>query len=319
MATEPTGKIKQSLLNKKVLTLHEATLTFHDTKADGAPIVGSTLSPQFLWTGLLENRVRITEAWKVFTVRPTGSRFQKYRPLGRTWALAIDKPWGLPYPEMTDWEATRKPMVLDIVWRDEQTRDWHRNTFYNVTVRERVRDGEVEPAFAESQLFDAEYRIVSQGLAGIEVPLLPDTLPLFVEHVDEDGVVTLLYTYDPTAKSFSEVATGIATGKATIVETAGDLSVTFDGDEAPTLLVEAAGATLPGVTVGVPDRDDLPRLDFRVGGVRVASLSRASLYTTNLVSDAAPASGSDRFELRGGGVVRAALAKTGFTSNGVTA
>jgi hypothetical protein len=307
-----------NVINKTLLTLPEATLTFHPTKANGEPLLTKKL-----WTGYLENSLRIQEQWRVLDVRPTGSRALKHRPLAKSYQISIERPWVMTYPELKDFVPGRGPMVLDVVWVDEQTGAWHRNVFYGVTIRDRSRAAQdVESGFTDAQVFDAEYFIADSGAPDVPVPEISATLPLIVTWQGETGAAEI-YKFNPATNLFEEFTAGAATGLATIEYdpdfATGDLIITFDGEVAESLRVGVDGTILPAFITGGPVPGDLPRLDFTVGGKRIATLTKTALFAANLVDAAVPVAAANQFRFYAAGALKSALTQVGLATQGVTA
>lgn len=303
--------------DKILLTLHEATLTLYPAAADGSPI---TTSP--LWMGACESSLRIAERWSVVNTRPTASKHQRHHPLSPTYEISISRQWVLKYPLLVDFQATRRQYVLDIVWREEDTGDWHRNVFYGVTIRDRSRDSRApDEAFEDGQTFDAEYFIPTSGMAPTAVPGISSSLPFVIRWRGSEGMLDL-YTYDPGTQVFTEISAGAAATRAEIEyvpdRATGELQIIFAGDIDPTLKVDADGMTVPAVLQQVPSDDILPRLEFFYGNRRIATLGQVGLFVFN-VNDSGLAAGTGRYQLYHNNVLKSTIALTGLVTDGLTA
>lgn len=290
-----------SARDKVLFTLGECTLTLYATDASGAPIVATPI-----WQGACEETLRILERWKVVPSRPSGSRYQKFHPMASTYEIVIDRNWLLKYADLADFQPSRRPFVLDVVWVDQDSGDWHRNVFYNVTIAERSRDARgADQPFTDTQSFNAEYFAATSGYGAVAIPAITPGLPYIVRWVGTDGVVNL-YSYDATTHLFTLTAS--AENRATILYTpslaAGNLEITFitsitteNGSGlslqiiyTPALIVKPGGVEVRSIQQTAPNLEEIPRLEFLYGGVRVASLTPDALYVFN-VNDAPASSG----------------------------
>lgn len=268
-------------MNTIVLNLLEAAITLYPANEDGSPIVASPL-----WLGACANNVTVADRWLKHETRPSGRRYPRRHALVAQYEITLERVWILPLADLKGFIPARGLYVLDLVWTEEETQQWHRETFYGVTINSRSRktDG-VDGGHLEDQVFDAEYVVITSGAAGTTVPApgtgeISGALPFRVRWVGVDGVYDL-YTYDPATHEFAEASPGITTGRATIAYNPSDKSGTFDvvfsGEAESTLRITESGSLEAGeIAVSVPDDSEMPRLDFYYGTSRAASLSQAT-------------------------------------------
>ncbi len=257
----------------------------------------------------------LRDRWIKLETRPTGAKHPRKHKLAPQFELTLGRVWALPLAQLTGFNPARASYVLDVVWKEETTGDWHRETFYGVTISERTcgardRDGE----FIEDQVFDAEYLAPPSGGSGA-VPALTTTLPLTVRYVSATEEV-LLYTYDPATHVFTEAVT--VTSRATVYPNAefpnAAFHVIFAGAGFSAFRVRSdyvleafeyrTGAPLPG---------ELPRLDFYAGTVRIGTVAaNGRMYAAQLFNSP-PAAGEGGFEFyAAGAVLCGTLAGTGL-------
>lgn len=259
-------------LNRIVLTLLEATLTLYPANSDGTP---DTSSP--LWTGVKAERVEIHERWETAQTRSSGAKFPKRHPIVQTYEVTVGRVWALPLSELDGFVPGRNErFVLDLTWRDEDAYpdgagQWHRRTFYGVTLGERsLESREIDSGHTETQVFNAESQAVASGTGNVEV-LSEDILRSYiVRYVDASGARTDLYAYDRVSHNFTALvpSPGALATVGYVPDQTGVFQVTFAGAEWSALRVRADG-TMEGMKLlsGAPKRSDVPRVEFWYGPI----------------------------------------------------
>ena len=128
-----------------------------------------------------------------------------------------------------------------MTWVDEDTQQWHRKTFYGVTISEQDWDArDIESGLMENQQFEAQYFVPDSGSTATP-PNISQSLPYWVQYVGTNEVVTL-YTYDPASRSFTAQAN--TNGRAVIGYTNGAFGVQFAADDFP-VMATSGPASLP--------------------------------------------------------------------------
>lgn len=281
-----------STLNTICLTLLEATLTLYPANAIGEPMLD-----QPLWMGTPAHDLSVRDRWIKVQTRPSGSKFPRNRPLVPQFEISIGRLWALPLSQLAGFIPDRGRYVLDIVWREEDTDDWHREVFYGVTISERDRaardrDGE----FTENQVFDAEYFVGTNGVG--TPPAIPPTLTYSVRYVSASENLEL-YGYNPDTDLFTESAGSPTTTRATLTYTpdhTGYFDVLFAGNVTPSLRVNAAGQVeVYALRQGSPTQADMPRVEFWYGQNRVAAVTRSGTLLATRFLTLNPLSG-DKFQ-----------------------
>jgi hypothetical protein len=297
-----------------IYTLLEATLALYPADATGQPI---TTTP--IWMGACAENLRLAQSMKVVETTPGGRAYPKRHPLVATHDIQIGRIWVLPDATgSSDYVLPTGQMVLDILWEDEEGDGWQRRTYYGVTAKSYDLSSVEKIHSTADQTFDAEYYSQSSG-TGTPPALTPD-LPYLVRWVSATDNITL-YDYSSSTFLFTERTAGAAATRATITVAAlfDNTVVQFIGAAAPALTVTALSVSeVTNLYEGVPSSTDLPRLDFLYGGVRLASISYAGVFFADTLVEAAPAAGSARYRLFGGGVLSATIAPEGTTFQDVS-
>ena len=285
------------------LNLIEATATLYPANADGSPQLASPI-----WTGAPAENLRVTERWLTHYVRATGARYPVNHPLVAQYEINISRLWVLALTSagVTDWQADYNSYVLDVAWVEEETQEWHRKTFYGVTISEHGWEArDVENGLMENQVFEAQYMVASSG--GTPLPeVIPATLPYRVIYQSlrtatvSDSV--LLYTYDATTGLFTAQAS--TAGRATIANS--PFSIQFAGGPCgrpPVVMASGNSLVYPyvagyrstntyrqnalqvsnGIYAGSPAAGDLPRLDFYYGDQRVFAVTQAGVFEADYI------------------------------------
>lgn len=293
-----------SLLNTIALNLIEATLTLYSARPDGAPQLDAPV-----WMGVRAEGFKASARWLNVGTTPTASPAPRKHPLIPVYELSIARVWALHLADLTGFQPAHTEYVLDVVWVEEDSREWHRRTFYGVTIgaEQGFESREVDGGFLENQTFDAQ-RMVPDGGTGA-VPVLTSALPQQVLWVGADARVWL-YDYDADDHSFTALAS--TTGRATIAYAGDVFEVRFDGED-PTVETYASGLGATAFLQQMPLPDELPRLEFYHGGTRVATVTADGMWARSF-ADGAPSAGAGKFALKFGGAVVATLGVPGVTA-----
>lgn len=314
-----------STLNKIVLNLLEACVTLYPADNTGAPVLGSPI-----WLGSPAEKLSVRERWRIKETTTTGAKHPRKRPLIPDYDIAISRVWLLDVADLTGWSADWQQYVLDVVWTDEDTGDWHRRTFYGVTIGgERGLDSrDIDNGFTDDQAFAAQYFIPSSGTG--TAPAITSSLPYTVRFTGTDGVAVLLYNYDPGTHQFTAAAD--TANRATLAYVGYCFTATFAPNDLPSLQClnspaapvyrtpgkpyrsigsayrgGAVGLFVPALDCVLPPPTELPRLEFFYGAQRVATLTPDGLYDTRF-TQAMPADGVGKFALYAGSTLMATLA-----------
>lgn len=268
------------------LSLFEATVSLYPQDAAGAPVVSAPI-----WLGACIEKVAIRETWLKREIRPTGRRYPRRRPLVPQFEISLDRIWIVTTTNRAGYQPGRAPGVMDILWREEETDGWRRETYYGVTISARSReskdlDARDGAAFLEQQTFEAESVVVTSGTGTPPALGLATTYRVSYQSATEQ---LDLYEYDALTELFTALAS--TTGRATITYNPTDRSneLVFAFAGVPVASVNAAGDfTAQRFVAGAPTGADLPRLNFYAGNQRVASLTAAGLVYATAFLEAAP-------------------------------
>ena len=284
-------------INQVVMNLLEATVTLYPANADGTPQLDSPI-----WAGAAAEQLRAHAAWLREETKPSGAKYPRRHPLVAQHQIEIGRVWLLDSVlGPTGFTADYTGYVLDVTWVNEDTQQWHRKTFYGVTIADQewsARD--IESGLLEEQRFEAQYFTMASGTlaGGATIPPVSATLPYTVQYTDATGTL-LLYTYDPATKLFTAQAD--TNGRATIGYTSGAFAIQFSGDSLPVVATSGApslayrspavyrnantyrqqmlvvnGSVVSGVAPG--GAANYPRLDFFYGAQRIATVTRAGVF-----------------------------------------
>jgi hypothetical protein len=284
------------------LALSEATVSLYPANGDGSP---ATTQP--IWSGLSAENFSAREKWIKHETRPSGAAYPRKHPLVAQYEISIERVWGFQMENAAGFVTNSGYYVLDVLWTDEQTGYWHRETFYNVTISERSRrNQEIDRGFMDEQMFEAEYMSPPSGGPGTP-PAISNQLPYTVVYVPAQGaaLTQVIYTYDPTSHNFTEAIAGISAGTAVLAynpsNKSGTFTVTFAGAGSPALEVMSTGALDETNCVqGMPDNSQVPRLDFYYGLKWCGSITASGTLYGSSFDDGTPSAGSGLFELFGG-------------------
>ena len=203
-----------------------------------------------LWSGQVAERLTVREQWVVLETRPSGAPYPIKHPLVPQYEVSIERVWALPLNNLAGFSPTKQTYVLEVIWTEEDTQQWHRRTFYGVTIASRNFGAQnVESEFVDGQEFAAQYVLVDAGGAS-EPPQPVIAMPLVVFWSGSDGYYPL-YTYD-TLSGFLLASGESTTGHATIA--ADGSSITFFGATGPVLVTTAAGVTVGELHDTLPTR-----------------------------------------------------------------
>jgi len=269
--------------NAIVLNLIEAQVTLYAAQTDGT-------TGGVIWCGQVAERLSVRERWLTVQTRPTGAAYPVNHPLVPTYEIAIDRVWALPLSNLIGFQPGAWNYVLQVVWTDEDSGNWHRRTFYGVTISARsFAPQSIESEFVDGQEFAAQYFVADAGSSWTS----PGEVPAPVAAVywnGPDGYLPM-YTFDPAGQVYSLIPGVSNVGRATI-STDGS-SITFDS---PNLGLASSGPVLAttsdGVTVGelhdaYPTTQ--PQLVFCLGGQVLAVVSTAGFWC-RVLSDASSGS-----------------------------
>jgi hypothetical protein len=290
------------MLNTVVLNLLEARVTLYTVAADGLSL-GSAL-----WSGQVAERLTVREQWVTLETRPAGAAYPIKHPLVPQYEISIDRVWALPLNNLAGFSPTKQTYVLEVIWTEEDTLQWHRRRFYGVTISSRSFGAQnIESEFVDGQEFAAQYVLVDAGdPSEAPSPLVAMPLVVFWSGSDAPSGVAL-YTYAPSGGApFTLVPGATTAGRATIAPDApsgGALSITFDGGPSglpPVLVTTATGVTVGELHDTLPT--DLPQLQFYIGTTLLAVVNTAGLWARVIAdapSGALPAVTGFEFEYAG--------------------
>jgi len=264
--------------NATVLNLIEAQITLYAAQADGTP-------GDAIWSGQVAEKLSVRERWLTVQTRPTGAAYPVNHPLVPTYEIAIDRVWALPLSNLIGFQPGAGNYVLQVVWTDEDSGNWHRRTFYGVTISARsFAPQSIESEFVDGQEFAAQYFVADAGNAWTtpgEVPA-PAAAVYWIGPDAPSGVA--LYNFD-AVNGFVLADGAVTDGHATIA--ADGSSIQFDGAASPVLVTTAGGVTVGELHDTLPT--DLPQLQFYVGTTLVAVLDMTGLFARVLSNGALPA------------------------------
>jgi hypothetical protein len=305
-------------VNFVALTLLEATVTLYPANVDDSPIVSAPI-----FTGAQAENLQVVDQWIKLETRPSGAKYPKRHPLIPQYEISLGRVWAFQWADKAGFQPANQRYVLDVTWTDEDAGDWHRETYYGVTISRRSRHSRnIDEGFQDDQVFEAEYVAMAGG--GGVIPPLSGVLPKTVRYISATENL-VLYNYSDTTHDFTEASAGVSTGRATLgyaPNHTGRFTIAFAGQPKEALSVEADATFKTGKLVqGAPVPANLPRLDFMIGSERVATLGiDQTLYAPVFIQDV-PVDASDRFELFGGNILQVTFdsarvtSRNGFASN----
>jgi len=271
------------MINTIVLDLLEAQVTLYAVAADGVTLGAA------LWSGQVAEKLTVREQWITLETRPTGAAYPIKHPLVPQYEISIDRVWALPLSELAGFSPTNQTYVLEVIWTEEESQQWHRRRFYGVTIASRNFGAQnIESEFVDGQEFAAQYVLVDAGGASYPPqPLIAMPLVVFWSGSDAPSGVAL-YNYDPM--NGFVLADGASTsGRVTIA--ADGSCIQFDGAASPVLATTAAGPNL-GLAVTVGElHDTLPiptgsgQLQFFLGTTLLGVVTTVGLWA-RVIADA---------------------------------
>ena len=279
------------MLNTILLNLLEAKVTLY------APAPGGALGPA-LWSGQQAERLTVAERWLTVETRPTGGRYPAQHPLVPQYDISIERVWALPVANLAGFMPGASTYVLDVLWTEEETGQWHRRTFYGVTINSRsFAPQSIESEFVDGQSFQSQYFTVATGSAATPVPVPPAIAWRVVWRSAADGDLAL---YNFTDAGYTEAVPGNAATRAVIAADGG--SIRFAGSSVDVLTATADGVTVAALHDAAADA--LPCLRFYAGPALLATLTAGGLWARNLRDGAVP---GDGFKFKAGDVVAGAI------------
>ncbi|MDE2107413.1 MAG: hypothetical protein KGL39_60010, partial [Patescibacteria group bacterium] len=214
--------------NQVVMNLLEATVTLYPANADGTPQLASPV-----WSGAAAERLQARGNWLRQETRPSGRAYPAKHPLVAQYQVDIGRVWVTDdVLAPTGFAADYTRCVLDVTWVNEDTQQWHRKTFYGVTIAGQEWNArDIESGLLEDQSFEAEYFVPDSGvLSSPSVPPISGNLPYYVQYTDASGSL-LLYSYDPATNLFTAQAD--TNGRAVVGYTGGVFGIQFAADSQP--------------------------------------------------------------------------------------
>lgn len=297
-------------LNTIVLTLLEATITLYPADRSGQPLLD-----QPLWHGVTVADFELRDRWIKVETRPSGAKYPRKHNLAPQYEISLGRVWALPLSQLGGFNPQRGAYVMDVVWREEDSRQWHREVFYGVTISERTRGArERDGEFVEQQVFDAEYLAPITSGTGTP-PALTTDLPYLVRYVSASETVDL-YSYDPTTKNFTALAS--TADRATVAynpDHSGSFEIQFSDELAPIHTLDTTGLTSVFFRATAPGVADVPRLDFYYGQDRCAAFTKnGAVYATafEAVASAAVPTTVAEFRLFANDLVYCAIGRYGI-------
>lgn len=264
--------------NSILLNLLEARVTLYATQPDG------TLGPS-LWSGAPVERMTVHERWLSVETRPTGAKYPRQHPLVAQYELSLDRVWALPLNQLAGWHPQAQDYVLDVVWIEEDAGDWHRRTFYGVTVDERAFEAaDMEHGFVDRQSFRAQYFLLETGSQFV-VPTPTVAVPYRVLWSGPDGS-WLLYNYTE-AGGFVAAPDAAAESHATLASDGS--SVRFAGAPAPALATNATGVAVGELHDRLPPTG--PQVQFYRGNTLLGVVTPEGFWARNLRDASLPEEG----------------------------
>jgi len=295
--------------NTFIFTLLEATISLYPANADGSPNTGSPI-----WTGVPAENLIAKERWIKTETRPSGAPYPRKHPLIQQYEISMARVWALQLTNTAGLVMAAGKYVLDVVSVEEETGNWHRETFYNVTISDRSRSSRsIDEGYTDELVFDAEYMAPPSGGLGA-IPVITSAIPYVVQWVGADAPGGVpLYIYDPVSHNFTEAVAGISAGRATLAYSpanqSGVFNLAFNGTTV--LQVQAdGGLALTECFQGAPDLTQLPRLDFYYGNLRLGSVTSAGRLYAAAFDDGAPTAATGQFQFYGASALAFALSST---------
>lgn len=129
-----------------------------------------------------------------------------------------------------------------------------------------------------------------------------------------------LFMYDPGSHGFTETVLGISQGRASIVNSGPDNTLTISIQGQSVLVVEnGAVCAQQFQAIGGVATSESPRLEFMIGSQRVATLTGSGVLRVANIVEAVPSAVSPgQYAFYSQGELTAVLAATGLTAVGIT-
>ena len=304
----------QTSMGWLALNLLECVLTLYPQNADGTPNLDMPV-----WSGVPAQNLRVADRWIKVETKPTGAPYPIKHPLIPQFEISIARVWALYEENLNGVVPDQGTYVLDIVWTEEQSGQWHRETFYGVTISDRDRASRnEEQGFTEELVFDAQYYVLDSGQDAV-LPL-SGTLPMRVVFVDGGSSIPI-YNYNPLNQTFTETNSGLSASFATLTNnppgTDPPFEIIFASAEFPVLWLDGTGATRTfNLVSGVPLSSSTSRLDFYIGPTRVGSLdANGTLYGNQFLGNPQLAQ-SNAFQFVSNNAVQLTLDATAARASG---
>ena len=232
----------------------------------------------------MAEKLSVRERWLVVQTRPTGAAYPVNHPLVPTYEISIDRVWALPLSNLIGFQPGAGNYVLQVVWTDEDSGNWHRRTFYGVTISARsFAPQSIESEFVDGQEFAAQYFVADAGQAWTS----PIPAPAAAIYWNGPDGYFPLYNYDPVngfvlADPPSPGSGAANVGRATIA--ADGSSITFDGASAPVLATTATGVTVGELHDSYPTSQ--PQMVFCFGSQQALAVVSTMGFWCRVLSDA---------------------------------
>lgn len=292
------------------LNLLECVLTLYPQNADGTANLDAPI-----WSGIPAQNLRVADRWIKIETKPTGAPYPIKHPLVPQFEISIERVWALYVENLDGVVPDQSTCVLDIVWTEELSGQWHRETFYGVTISDRNRASRnEEQGFTEGLTFDAQYYVLDSGQGS--APSIAGTLPMQVVYVD-GGTSIPIYNYNPDNQAFTETQSGLASSLASLAAGNGrPFEIVFATEQYPVLWLDESGTVWTfNLTSGAPLASATPRLDFYIGPTRVASLDASgTLYSNQFLGNPQLAQ-SNAFQFLSSNAVQLTLDATAARAN----
>ena len=261
--------------NAIVLNLIEAQVTLYAAQADGTP-------GQAIWNGQVAEKLSVRERWLVVQTRPTGAAYPVNHPLVPTYEISIDRVWALPLSNLIGFQPGAGNYVLQVVWTDEDSGNWHRRTFYGVKISARsFAPQSIESEFVDGQEFAAQYFVADAGNAWTSPGEVPAPAAVVYWNGPDAPSGVALYNYD-AVNGFVLADGAVTDGHATIAQDGS--SITFDGANGPVLATTASGVTVGELHDSYPTSQ--PQLVFCFGSQQVLAVVSTTGFWCRVLSDA---------------------------------
>lgn len=262
------------MTNHSAVSLSEAVVSLYVADAVGEPDL-----TQPVWLGGCVEGGRIESTISTRQRHPTGAPHSKPVQGPEAHTLEFQRVW-VTSRTGQNWHPARGRYVMDLTWRETNTRDWFRDRFYNVALPSGNWSAQGLYQFGVSQVFTASRRLPLAGNG-----LLPSENPFLDAWWLDGSEVFPLYRHDPLAHTWTEHVAGRAESRVVIASDGASIGV----EGGPLWLTAGAGGLsirgtgLPGVRA-LP----FPRLEFRRGDTYLGALAWNGLYFPTSATVAGP-------------------------------